>query len=76
MDSAEDMLAMYGPNAGPLDGIAWETRRDRLLNMQTQLENEIATDILQNMARAKNTYASAFVQLRKDMDKVRRMVER
>lgn len=72
----EDMFAMYGPNAGPLDEIAfWETRRDRLLNIQTQLENEIATDILQNMARAKSTYASAFVQLRKDMDKVSRMVE-
>ena len=71
-DPVEELFNQYGPLAGPLDEInLWETRRNKLLNIKSQLDGEIAADILQNMTKAKSSYAASFVNLKKDMDKVR-----
>ena len=71
-----DLERQSGEFPGPLDEVLlWKTRLDKLHSINIQLDSPVAQDILRNLDEANSTYAASFNNVRKDINKVRFVVE-
>ena len=67
-----DLERQSGEFPGPLDEIQlWETRLEKLRSINVQLDSPVASDILRNLEEANSTYAHSFLNVRREITKVR-----
>ncbi|KAK6172547.1 hypothetical protein SNE40_016179 [Patella caerulea] len=69
-DPPSDLLSQFGAEPGPLEEIKmWEKQLERLQSVNSQLDSDVARDILHNLEQANSQYAHSFNTVRKDIDK-------